>query len=312
MDYSWPGLEIYPESLEKLCKLYWFSKKVTMIDGVKPAATSRTKISEKIIEKILLHNRSIIHLLSLATQHIQEVDISLIASATRNIMESTNMYFHISERGISSDERKLRIDTMFRNEVYNSIDISQKLRFSQVCLHSLWNYSYLDHSKQDFKANPQFSQLTLNEQAQILSGRKASFQKRSPGIFDPDVESAIYNLFSNSVHGYHLGLANNSFNTSPAFLNFFTAERLLIFCLLVSRIYTAHAVKDYLDLRKRLYSLLDSEEKQLLKDYMSCEDFEDYINVMKTEFERDPFSELLESVEKRKASEKDELHSSNT
>ena len=76
MDYSWPGLEIYPESLEKLCKLYWFSKKVTMIDGVKPAATSRTKISEKIIEKILLHNRSIIHLLSLATQHIQEVDIS--------------------------------------------------------------------------------------------------------------------------------------------------------------------------------------------------------------------------------------------
>ena len=76
------------------------------------------------------------------------------------------------------------------------------------------------------------------------------------------MESAIYNLLSNSVHSLPLGLGNNSINRASLFSSFFHEERLLVIALQVGYIYTAHVVKDYLNLRKTLYTLLTPEEKK--------------------------------------------------
>ena len=70
------------------------------------------------LEKILLHDHSILLLLSVVPEQIQELDVSLIASAARNIMETTNIYFHISQRGIDTDSIEFRVDTMVLNEIY--------------------------------------------------------------------------------------------------------------------------------------------------------------------------------------------------
>lgn len=282
-------MNIFQESLEKLQTLYSISKKISIIEHAGSARVHRTIILEKILEKILLHDHSILLLLNPVSSRIQEVDTALVASATRNIMESTNLYFHISQRGTTPDTVKFRISMMLHNECFNEIDISKKLGFSEDCDHALINRWYFERSVEEFNDFSEFIRLSPVEQAQVLSGRKPAFQMKSPHILEQHTESAVFNLFSNSVHGLHLGLSNNSINCTPAFNNFFNAERLTILSLQISRIYTSHVVKDYLDLRKRLYSLLDPDDKILIKSYMSSTDLENYIQMLREKYEKSFF-----------------------
>lgn len=54
------------------------------------------------VEKMLLHDHSILRLTDvLSEQGAQELDVSLIASAARSIMETANLYFHMAQRKIS-------------------------------------------------------------------------------------------------------------------------------------------------------------------------------------------------------------------
>lgn len=279
----------FQESLNKLKTLYSFGKKISIINSSQRAGTYRMAILEKMIEKILLHNNSILLLLSALSEQPHELDASLIASATRNIMDSANIYFHISQRGLSTDEVEFRAEIMAHNALYNEISITKKLGFSQDCFHASLNLSFYGNPAAKFQKFSQFTNLSANEQAQIVSGRKSTFQMKSPHIFEKQMESAIYNLLSNSVHGLSLGLGSNSINHSLVFNNFFHILHLLIISLQVSRIYTSYVIKDYLNLRKRLYSLLSSDEKKLLKSYMSQKDLQDYINKLRIEYEKDFF-----------------------
>lgn len=281
-------MAIIQDCIVNLETLYSVSKKVSILGSAKRARVHRTMVLEKILEKILLHDHSILLLLSIIPNDIQELDISLIASAARNIMESTNIYFHIAQRGIDEDTVGFRISTMDINEIFNELNITEKFGFSKDCFHTQINRSYYQSSAERFQQFPQYMQLSTNERAQVVSGRKSTFQMKSPHILDEKTESAIYNLLSNSVHGLPLGLNSNSVNRTPLFTNFFHAERLLMISLLISRIYTAHVVKDYLNLRKHLYSLLNAEQKKHLKSYMSSSDLEDYIHMLRIEYEK-PF-----------------------
>lgn len=287
-------MNVFQDSLSRLQTLYSSSKKISIINSVKCASTQRTILLEKILEKILLYDHSILLLLSVVPEQLQELDVSLIASAVRNIMEATNVYFHISQRGLDADNIKFRTDTMVLNEVHNEMYITQKLGFSQDCVHAQINHWYFKEAKKRFQKFPQFIQLSSNEQDQVLSARKSTFQMKSPHILQEQMESAIYNLFSNSVHSLPLGLSSNSVNRTPAFHNFFHTEHLLVIALQVSYIYTAHVVKDYLNLRKHLYSLLSPEEKKLLKSYMSIADLENYIHTLRAEYEKSPFCAVID------------------
>ena len=283
-------MNIFQVSLSRLQTLYSFSKKISIIDSAKRASTQRTIALEKMLEKILLHDHSILVLLSVVPEQIQEFDVSLIASAARNIMETANIYFHISQRGIDTDTIKFRVETMALNEIYNEIDITKKLGFSQDCVHAQINHFYYNSAPDRFQKFPQFTQLSTNEQAHVLSGRKSTFQMISPHILPEQMESAIYNLLSNSIHSLPLGLSNNSINHSSLFSSFFHEERLLVIALQVGYIYTAHVVKDYLNLRKPLYSLLTPEEKKALNSYVSIGDLENYIHTLRAEYEKNPFA----------------------
>lgn len=282
-------MNIFQDSLTKLQMLYSLSKKISIISSTKRASVYRTMLLEKMLEKILLHSHSILRLLSVIPEQFQELDVSLISSAARNIMETSNLYFHMSQRGLDADAIEFRISTLVLNEIFNEMDITKKLGISQTCMHAQINRLYYEQAAERFRMFPDFMQLSANEQAQVVSGRKAAFRIESPHILEEKVESAIYNLFSNSVHGLPLGLSSNSVNRTCAFHNFFRAEHLAVVSLQISRIYTAHVVKDYLNLRKQLYSLLTAEEKEQLKSYMCCNDLKDYIDDLRTEYEKNPF-----------------------
>lgn len=282
-------VSILKDSLTRLETLYSFSKRVSIIDSAKRATTQRTILLEKMLEKILLHDHSILFLLSVIPAQTLELDVSLIASAARNIMETANIYFHMSQRGIDTSSMEFRVETIVLNEIYNEIDITKKFGFSQDCDHLKINDWYYKSASQRFQKFPQFLQLSTNEKAQVLSGRKSTFQMKSPHILQEQMESAIYNLLSNSLHSLPLGLSNNSINRTPFFNNFFQPEQLLVIALQVGYIYTAHVVKDYLNLRKHLYSLLTEEEKKILKSYMSTTDLVSFIHALSKEYEKDSF-----------------------
>lgn len=287
------------DSLEQLQNLYAFSKKVSIIDSARRAGALRTMILEKILEKILLHDHSILLLMDVIPKQPRELDISLIAGATRNIMESANLYFHMSQRGLDKDDIELRADILGLNGIFNEMDITKKLGFSPNCFHGQINQWFYEGARERYKNFSFFAQLSENEQTQIVSGRKAAFKMQSPRILPENMESAVYNLLSNSVHGLSLGLSSNSVNQTLYFNNFFDTKRLLMISLMVSRIYTAHVVKDYLNLRKRFYSLLTAEEKTNLKAYMSDTDLREYINDLRVVYEKDPFGNLVQSIEKQ-------------
>lgn len=123
----------------------------------------------------------------------------------------------------------------------------------------------------------------------MLSGHKAAFRLQSPGILNTNTESAVFNLLLNSTHSLCVGLGNNSINANCLFVVFFDVIRLITISLLVARLYTAHMVKDCLDLCKKLYRLLNLEEKQLLKKFCSPNDLDAYLQQMRIEYESSIF-----------------------
>lgn len=273
------------KAYQQLNVVYEIVKKVTLISDSPRAGNLRTLQLEKIVEKVVLHVRSILLLIDGNRGCFEELDIALIASATRNIMDSVNLYFHIAERGLSEDQKQLRFLTLYINGQRNSQSIANKFGFSNDCERIAIEKFSFNRVLEEVEALPAFMSLTSDKQAQVLSDCKAAFRLHSPGILDLNTESAVFNLLSNSTHGLFVGLGNNSINASCLFVGFFEVIRLITISLLVDRLYTARMVKDYLDLRKKLYRLLDVEEKQLLKKYCSPNDLDTYLQQLHVEYE---------------------------
>ena len=120
----------YKIRLGTLQELYDIGKKISLIDGNERATTIRAAQAEKVVEKVLLHCGSILKLLSLDKGNYADLDIALVASAARNIIDSANIYFYVSERGISEEEVKFRYNLQFLNYDKNIKNIFGKLNFS--------------------------------------------------------------------------------------------------------------------------------------------------------------------------------------
>lgn len=278
-------MSVLSEGFQNLQKLCESCRKISLINDVSHAKAMRTLQLEKIVEKMILHVHSTIVLINNVSNNMNELDVSLIANAARNIMECAKMYFYIAQRGLKKDEQELRYLIMYLNSIQNENDIMTKLGVSDDNFRSQLRCSSRQHTVEELGQLPSFQALTGAEQQQILSGRKAAFAIKSPGILDRKLESAIYNLLSNSVHGLFIGLGSNSMNGAYLYHNFLDAELLLTISILVSRIYVAFVVKDYLDLRKQLYRLLNDEDKWRIKECKCQNDLMEYVEQIKHEYE---------------------------
>lgn len=99
----------YKIRVDFLKQLYQIGRKVSIYNLENNNSTIRILQLQKMLEKILLHNCSIIHLInSCSSDSYKELDVSGIASIARNVMESTNLYFYTAARNIKNSEIKLR------------------------------------------------------------------------------------------------------------------------------------------------------------------------------------------------------------
>lgn len=282
--------EHYKIRISCLSQLYSIGKKISIIELDTTASVIRTYQLEKIVEKILLHVNSILVLVKYAAENEhKELDFSVIASATRNIMESTNYYFYIAERKISNDEISFRYSLSNLNYFTNISDIIKKLEYPQHSFKARMIEIGTKLERRNIRKHIAFQQADPSTKAHLLSGRKQGFRMRRTGILEKNKESAIYNILSNSVHGLHIGLGNNSLNYSIIYNNHIDCIMLLMLAFEISIIYTANVLKDYLDLRKKLYRYLNKEEKKFINEMKSLDMLNEYLEYEKVEFGRPLF-----------------------
>lgn len=283
-------MNMLSQSIQELNSLYIISKKVSIIDIGPTAKALRTFQLEKIVEKILLHDHSILVLFENGIENKNEMDISLIASAARNTMECTNIYFHIAERNLDPDEIQFRFLMMYINAIKNELDIYHKLNISLDNYRvGLYKWSF-DNSIEEIKNIKSFKKLSDKERQFVVSDRKPAFKIKSPNIIQTELESALYNLLSNSVHSLFIGLGNNSLNPDIFYSSYFDPILLLNVAIQISIIYTSYVIKDYLELRKRLYRFLDENEKQVIKELKSTNRLVSYLDSIKKDFDSASFS----------------------
>lgn len=273
--------------LEQLKDLYEIGKKVSLITENKRATTLRSAEAEKIVEKVLLHCNSIIQLFCIGLKDYTELDFALIASASRNIMDCGNVYFYIAERGISEEEVNFRYNLQILNYDKNLKDIFRKFNFSMNSFKMRLNdFSFI---REEIKNSSIYLNASNNEKNMILSG-KQFFKRKRVGIFSQDLESAIFNMLSNSVHSFYIGLSNNSIKAPGVFASYIDSLMLCIVSIETTLIYTANILNDYLLLRKQLNKKLTKEERDKIKRLMSTEYLINYLNIQKKEFDKEIFN----------------------
>lgn len=272
--------------LDELKTLYDIGKKVSLITDNKRATTLRSAEAEKIVEKVLLHCNSIIKLFYMGLNDYSELDFALIASAARNIMECGNVYFYISERGISEEEVNFRYNLQLLNYDKNVKDIFKKFVFPMDSFKMKLNdFGFII---KEIKNSSIYLNANHDEKSMILSG-KQFFKRKRVSIFDQDLESAIFNLLSNSVHSFYIGLSNNSIRTPGVFASYIDSLMLCIISIETSLVYTANILNDYLLLRRQLSKNVTKEERDKIRELMSTEYLVNYVNYQKNEFGKEIF-----------------------
>lgn len=272
--------------LDELKTLYDIGKKVSLITDNKRATTLRSAEAEKIVEKVLLHCNSIIKLFYMGLNDYSELDFALIASAARNIMECGNVYFYISERGISEEEVNFRYNLQLLNYDKNVKDIFKKFGFPMDSFKMKLNdFGFII---KEIKNSSIYLNANNDEKSMILSG-KQFFKRKRVSIFDQDLESAIFNLLSNSVHSFYIGLSNNSIRTPGVFASYIDSLMLCIISIETSLVYTANILNDYLLLRRQLSKNVTKEERDKIRELMSTEYLVNYVNYQKNEFGKEIF-----------------------
>lgn len=275
--------------LQRLRKLYSIGKKISIIKNEDTTSSFKVMIIDKIMEKLLLHDISIISLIEISKENkFVELDLAAIGSLARNIMETTNLYFHFAERKISAEEIEFRFEVLSLNYKMNLKNISKKLDFT---IH----YGFFDAESSRsiqinrLRKNENFRKLDRQTQNHILSGRKPTYNRKDIGIIEKEIESGLYNIFSSSIHSLYMGIGTNSIRHSFIYNGKITAIMILELSVEIAIIYTAHVLKDYLDLRKRYYNYLSDSEKADLKMFMSCENLDILLNSYRDKFSKQEF-----------------------
>lgn len=105
-----------------------------------------------------------------------------------------------------------------------------------------------------------------------------------------DVEKGIYNLFSNSVHSFPLGMSNyDRFKRN----NHLDNNQLFTISLEVNIIYLVSIIKSYITLRKSLGRQLNKYEKLIVRKLVSDEYLKNGLRTEKKKVKSLTFSILI-------------------
>ncbi|MBY4603059.1 MULTISPECIES: hypothetical protein [Bacillus] len=255
----------------------------SLIDINIPPTTLRAFYGETLLNKAILNANSYMSLIPKEKKDLRFLDVGTLVSISRNIIETHNVYNYLCEIGISSSELSFRMELLAYYQSKCTVNILKKLGFdehdSMMQLHS----NFVTNPENLSADYPEFDSLDKTTKRQIIRGKKPYLNyriKRKMSTVNEDVEKGIYNLFSNSVHSFPLGMSNyDRFKRS----NHLDNNQLLIISLEVNIIYLASIIKSYITLRKSLGRKLKQHEKLLVRKLVSDENLKKWLENRKRE-----------------------------
>ncbi|WP_248929287.1 hypothetical protein [Paenibacillus hamazuiensis] len=227
--------------------------------------TVRSLVAKRLAEKAILHSISFTRLWP-AYGEDEFLDSSSLASIARNIIEIHNVFQYVCERGISEEEFDLRYNVMELHQYNDLIRVLTKLGFPDddeiIVAHKLNSGFY---SRRNIEENSIFKSLDLKKQKAILQTKEAYLKERIKNKINPltqEVESGIYNLLSNSLHSFPLGVSNYNSYSDMYHLN---SLNMMFLSMEVTIIYLASTLSLYIRLRPKISKLLTKDEKEYIK-----------------------------------------------
>lgn len=270
----------------ELRQLFEIAKKVSKIELGLSGSKIRVYILEDVIEKMVLHLGSFTRIIDNCI--MKELDISILATIARNIMECGNTYFYYAERKISDEEIEFRYRIANLHYDNSVMDIIKKLKYPQNNFRTTTLQWGKELIREKIKKSSIYQSLSKIEKSQVLNGNQAYHSKRQKElktILDKDTESAIYNIFSNSAHSYYLGLGTNSMNGSFAHNSYIGPEMVLCLAMEISILYSANILVDYLQLRKTLNQSITEKEREFIKSMTSIDKLLEWLEAQKEEYQ---------------------------
>ncbi|AKF32660.1 hypothetical protein ACLNGX_19195 [Bacillus velezensis] len=243
----------------------------SLIDINIPPTTLRAFYGETLLNKAILNANSYMSLIPKEKKDLRFLDVGTLVSISRNIIETHNVYNYLCEIGISSSELSFRMELLAYYQSKCTVNILKKLGFdeydSMMQLHS----NFVTNPENLSADYPEFNSLDKTTKRKIIRGKKPYLNyriKRKMSTVNEDVEKGIYNLFSNSVHSFPLGMSNyDRFKRN----NHLDNNQLFTISLEVNIIYLASIIKSYITLRKSLGRQLNQHEKLLIRKLVSDE-----------------------------------------
>lgn len=210
---------------------------------------------------------------------------NLILSIARNVMELFNVYEYFGEYEISKEEYELRELCADFHEVLNRERMDKKLLEYNPKKFNQMNILYPSSNfERRIKGNLVFKNSTKEWQKTLLSARKCYYFTRiktKMNILPHALESVLYNLFSNYVHSFELGLGYD-FNRGN--YEMYSGYYQAILSIGVMKIYGAIILKDYIR-RRNLKKEISNEDFVFLDTLIQYDTIENKLKEWKDKFD---------------------------
>lgn len=258
--------------IDVLIRLSNIAKNILEIATINHPTSIRAFEADRIFEKATLHSISFLKLWPLNSddKSLMEVDTASLATIARVIKETHDVFHYLTETRISMNEFEFRSLLM---RLHYSKKIREILNKFQFCesdgINRVFSMSECSAIR-ELKDNQVYQSLSSREQLRYLKGKEAYFEDRINKItlLEENIESGIYNLLSNSVHSYPLGLMNSTLGVSDNHLDGFN---LLHISLEVCILYFASLIREYLKIRKKISVSISKDDKNYIREQINNE-----------------------------------------
>lgn len=254
--------------IEKLHNVYEIGYKISILKTGANCTTDRTYYAEMLFTKIVQHAGSIIRLLPNLENNNErwiDIDVSSIASLTRDLIEAFSVFKHICIDKISNEEFGFRIHLLSHHQSCDMLKIIELLGLdSNNSTYSF--YKWIKECTSLYLTQSNFYQnLDIKLKQRLLKGDKAFLRNLSElnnESLSVEAASALYRLFSTSTHSFPLGIQNVTGGGSKNPLN---KLYLLSLSTRACVLYLSLSIRNYIRLRWRHGRLLTDEEKIFIR-----------------------------------------------
>jgi hypothetical protein len=224
--------------------------------------TWRAVCASQIFSKFTGHIASAFKLLP--NEQERDVDVSVLASIARMVIESHDALLYFTQRGLSVEEQDFRL-TLY--EYHSSFESAAVLDRLGIPSDHHWNDFFVRENKCALSQKSFFQGLPAKEQKMLLEGRKAYYwrgQRPKPKFISESHESALYKLMSNHVHTFPLGA---TFRFGPS-ESIFGKSCIAFFALEAIVMYSAATILAFASFRVKVGQVLSAADKKYLRDVL--------------------------------------------